>query len=307
MEFESYQQFWDNQAVTPESALAAVDGSSDETIVQRTGRFAAAQVMAALDLQPQDHVLDLGCGVGRVGRELAGQCSHWTGVDISRRMLDHAESRLSHLDNVSLHQLNRTDLQMIPDASIDKAYSVAVLCHMDKEDMFLYLQELCRVVKPGGTIFVDTWNLAHPVGWKRWQYEVRFWQNSEQNQRKDVARNQFCAPEEFQLYIERAGFQSIACFSNSPWIQAVAGKQLDRKQLKQEQKRVGKAQADIAYSPLFSELFDQTVDIIYGQLHPRDAIAFLDEHVGGDEETLYRPFILGLWKSNTAQWGDVPA
>lgn len=307
MEFESYQQFWDHQASTPEAALAAVDGSSDETIVQRTGRFAARQVMAALLLQPGDHVLELGCGVGRIGRELAGLCNHWTGVDISRHMLEHAHSRLSHLDNVSFHQLTRTSLQMIPDASIDKAYSIAVLCHMDKEDMYLYLQELHRVLRPGGMIFVDTWNLAHPVGWKRWQYEVRFWQKSEQNQRKDVARNQFCSPDEFRFYLERAKFQTISCFENSPWIQAIAGKELARKQLKQQRKRVHKQQDQIAYSPLFSELFEKTVDIIYGQLHPREAINFLDQHTNTDEDTLFRPFISGLWASNTAQWGELPA
>ena len=307
MEFESYQQFWDHRATTPEAALAAVDGSSDETIVQRTGRFAARQVMAALNLQPVDHVLELGCGVGRIGRELAGHCGHWTGVDISLQMLKHAADRLSHLGNVSFHQLTRTALQMIPDASIDKAYSIAVLCHMDKEDMYLYLQELQRVLKPGGTIFVDTWNLAHPVGWKRWQYEVRFWQKSEQSQRKDVARNQFCSPDEFQLYLERADFQSICRFDTSPWIQAIAGKDLVRKQLKQERKRVKNQQEQIAYSPLFSELFEKTVDIIYGQLHPREAINFLDQHANSDEDTLFRPFINGLWESNTAQWGEYTA
>ena len=307
MEFESYQQFWDHQATTPEAALAAVDGSSDETIVQRTGRFAAKQVMAALNLQSGDHVLELGCGVGRIGRELADQCSHWTGVDISRRMLAHAEDRLAHLDNVSFHQLTRTDLQMIPDASIDKAYSIAVLCHMDKEDMFLYMQELQRVLKPGGSVFVDTWNLSHPVGWKRWQYEVRFWQRSEQGQRKDVARNQFCSPDEFQLYLNRADFQVISCFDDSPWIQAITGKDLDRKQLKQEQKRVKRQQDQIAYSALFTELFNRTVDITYGQLHPREAISFLDQHTGTDEDTLFRPFILGLWESNTAHWGELRA
>ena len=305
MEFESYQQFWDHQATTPDSALAAVDGSSDETIVQRTGRFATGQVMAALNIQPEDHVLELGCGVGRIGRELAGQCNHWTGVDISKHMLNHAEERLSHLDNVSFHQLTRTDLQMIPDASIDKAYSVAVLCHMDKEDMFLYLQELNRVLKPGGSVFIDTWNLAHPVGWKRWQYEVRFWQKSEQSQRKDVARNQFCSPDEFQMYLVRAGFELISCFADSPWIQQIGGKDMSSKQLKQERKRVGKEKTQIAYSPLFTELFDRTVDITYGQLHPREAIKFLDQHAGSSEDTLFRPFITGLWESNTAQWGEV--
>ena len=52
MEFESYKQFWNHQAATPESALAAVDGSASEEVVQITGRFTARQVATALELKP---------------------------------------------------------------------------------------------------------------------------------------------------------------------------------------------------------------------------------------------------------------
>ena len=50
MEFESYKQFWNDKAATPESALAAVDGSASEEVVQITGRFTARQVATALEL-----------------------------------------------------------------------------------------------------------------------------------------------------------------------------------------------------------------------------------------------------------------
>jgi len=301
MEFQSYKNFWDNQAQTPEAALAAVDGSSDEAIVQRTGRFAAAQMRAALDLKPTDRVLELGCGVGRIGKELARECAHWTGVDISGQMIDHAQQRMAGLDNISFHQLHRSSLDMIPDASIDKAYSLAVLCHMDKEDLFLYLEELYRVLAPDGIIYVDTWNLAHPTGWNRWQYEVRFWQRADQAQRKDIARNQFCSPDELALYAEKAGFDVLANFDDSHWLQLVAGKALadtaSQLQRLQEQKD------QIIYSPLFVELFQKTIEVIYGETHPRDALSFLDQHPGTTEDALFRPFIRGLWESNSEHWG----
>jgi len=303
MEFESYQQYWDDKAQTPESALLAVDGSSDESIVRNTGRFAADQVRAALDLQAADLALELGCGVGRIGRELLQHCRHWTGVDISEQMLDHARQRLAPANNFSLHRLTKTSLSMLDDASVDKAYAIAVLCHMDKEDLFLYLEDLHRVLKPGGLIFVDTWNLAHPIGWKRWQYEVRFWQRSEQTERKKVARNQFCTPDEFELYARQAGFQKLACYTDSHWIQLVAGKQLDDAGIRAQQQRLARAADQIAFSALFTQLFDKTVAVIYGELHPRDALAFLDQHAGCPEEALFRPFIQGIWANNTAHWG----
>lgn len=212
MSIVTYKDFWDHQASSAESAISAVDGSQSEQVVQHTGRWSAAQVRAALDIGTSDRVLELGCGIGRIGRELAPHCAHWTGVDISANMIRHGKDRLAGLDNVSFHQLSRSSLDMLDDDSFDKAYSIAVFCHMDKEDLYLYMQELQRVLRPGGLIFVETWNLAHPVGWRRWAYEPSTWSRADQSQRKDVARNQFCTAEEFELYVSHAGFTTLANF-----------------------------------------------------------------------------------------------
>ena len=136
---KSYNEFWEQAAPTPESALLAVDGSADESILQATGQWTARQVAQALLLQPHDQVLELGCGVGRIGRELAPECHRWQGVDIADNMLTVAKHRTRHLSNVAFQHLTRTSLSMFASASFDKAYSVAVLIHLDKEDVFLYL------------------------------------------------------------------------------------------------------------------------------------------------------------------------
>jgi len=305
MDFVSYKQLWDSKASSPTDALIAVDGSSDESIVRSNGQFTARQVSSALDIQASDHVLELGCGVARIGRELAPICAHWTGVDISGKMIERSAERTAHQDNVTLYRLDRNNLEMIPDNSIDKAYSIAVMCHMDKEDLYLYLEELHRVVKPGGMIFIETWNLAHPVGWKRWQYEVRHWSRSGQSVRKDVSRNQFCTPDEFELYQRQAGFEVIRSFSNSPWVQSIATTSNDTDWLEKQAQRIEKNKTEIAYSVLFGEMFEKTIAVIYGVIHPREAIAFCDQHRGTAETELYRPFVLGLWRGNPEQWGEV--
>jgi len=302
----NYKDCWNDRAKSQEAAIAAVDGSTDESIVQHTGRWAAQQVRAALDIQAHDHVLELGCGVGRIGRELAPFCNHWTGVDISENMLRHARERLTSQNNVSFHQLTRTSLDMLPDESIDKAYSIAVFCHMDKEDLYLYLQELGRVLRPGGMIFVETWNLCSPVGWRRWAYEPLVWKNADQRERKDVARNQFCTPEEFELYVRHAGFQPLANFHESQSVQICAGKGLSDERLEREAARIRAAAQEIAYSPLYAELFAQFVDVIFGTRHARDLLAYIDERTATDEAQLFRPYVLSLWKKNAELWGEPP-
>jgi SAM-dependent methyltransferase len=307
MEFSSYKDHWNQRASTPESAIASVDGSHSEEVVRHTGRASAEQVRAALDIQPEDHLLELGCGVGRIGRELADSCAHWAGADISENMLSNAAERLKDKVNVRFHQLSRTSLDMLEDSSIDKAYSIAVFCHMDKEDLFIYMQELNRVLKPGGLIFVETWNLDHPVGWRRWEFEPMVWSRSEQDRRKDVARNQFCTPVEFELYVSHAGFQVLANYNESQSVQIIAGKQLDDERFTTEKNRVDASRENIAYSPLYAELFGQSVDVLFGKMPPQIMLDYIDSLGDVTEARLFRPYLLSLWEQNAEHWGSPPS
>ena len=306
MQAPDYQTYWDAKAGNEEAALAAVDNSGSEDAARATGRWTADQMRAALDIRPGDTVLELGCGAGRIGRELAADCGLWIGTDISPRMLDVAARRLSDHDNIRLEALTRTSLEMIKPDSLDKAYTVAVLCHMDKEDLFLYLREMVRTLRSGGLAYLETWNLADATGWYRWMYEVEYWNGADQNQRKYVSRNQFCVPQEFRLYAERAGFQVIAAFSDSPWCQLVVGKDLDRASLEDQRRRVADARSRIAYSPTFGQLFGLSAQVIYGEIHPRDMLEIIDGMPAAPEVELHRLYLMSMWRSNTARWGEPP-
>lgn len=303
---ESYESRWNGKASNLESAIAAVDGSPDEDILRHTGKWSAAQVRAALDIGPEHRVLDLGCGVARIGRELAPHCREWIGVDISENMLECARPRLEGIDNVQLHQLQRSSLDPVDDDSVDRAYCIAVFCHMDKEDLYLYLQDLYRVLAPGGLIFVETWNLAHPAGWNFWRYEPLNWSKKDQRERKDVARNQFCTPEEFEIYVTRAGFRTLANYNDSQSVQIVAGKGLDDAALERERARLDKVQTDVAYSPRYAEYFTQFVDVQFGMLKPAEMLANLDANPEAPETALFRPYLLSIWRKNTAVFGEPP-
>jgi cyclopropane fatty-acyl-phospholipid synthase-like methyltransferase len=102
-EIPSYKEHWNRRARTPEDAVAAVDGSTSEDVLQHTGRWAAEQVRKALDVQPDDRVLELGCGVGRIGRELSPHCGAWVGTDISENMIEHARTSETTRLSISSH------------------------------------------------------------------------------------------------------------------------------------------------------------------------------------------------------------
>jgi SAM-dependent methyltransferase len=301
----TYRDKWDRCAGDGKAALEAVDNSASEQVARSTGGFVARQLLAALEIDANDTVLELGCGAGRIGRQVAPHCKQWIGVDISPNMIRVASQRLAEHDNIRLELLERTSLSMIEDASVDKVYTVAVLCHMDKEDLFLYLREIARILKPGGRAYLETWNLADPTGWQRWMYEVEFWNGSDQQRRKDVARNQFCVPEEFQLYADRAGLQPLVCFRDSPWVQIVAGKALDAESIEQERTRLAAVRGQIAYSPLFGRLFHDTVKVIYGDRHPREVVAEIEALPDCPEKPLYRDFVRGLWSDEPERFGPL--
>lgn len=306
MRKEGYRTFWEQAAATAQGAMTAVDGSPDEETLQVTGRWTAGQVAHALLLQKSDRVLELGCGVARVGRELAPLCGRWQGVDISENMLRVARSRTAHLTNVEFHPLSRASLSLFPESTFDKAYSVAVLIHLDKEDMFLYLRELARVLQPGGLLYFDTWNLAHEVGWQRWLMEVEHWAASDQSQRKDVARNQFCVPEEVRLYVHKAGLAELFCLADSPWIQIIAARPGTGVDLGALREQVKEHLETVVFSPLWSRLFGALLEVLAGKRSAGDFWQELQSLGTVLEAAPYRQYFLALWKTQQKDWGSVP-
>jgi SAM-dependent methyltransferase len=307
MSFSNYKAFWDNKAETVAGAMAAVDGSTDEGVLRATGAYSARQVAAALELTPGDRVLELGCGVARIGRELAPLVAQWHGVDISQNMVGVARERLAAagIGNATAEPLVRTSLSMLADASFDKAYCVAVFIHMDKEDFVLYLRELRRVLKPGGRLYFDVWNIAHPIGWTRFAYEVAQYVDHDFSQRKDVARNQFSTPQEVAIYLRHAGFEQVLMLDDSPQIQAI-GQVPGGEPVVAVAARLAAVQGEIAYSPRWARLFEQLLKVIYEGMHPGALYAELDPRLSDAEIPAFRAWIRSFWRQNEDRWGAAP-
>lgn len=111
-------------------------------------------VRDALDAQPGDRVLDVGCGPGFFVAEILEAVGHEgsvVGVDLSPQMLEVAAKRAGDVPNVEFIESAATPLPL-PDASFDRALTVQVLEYVD--DVAGALRELRRVVRPGGRVVV---------------------------------------------------------------------------------------------------------------------------------------------------------
>jgi len=98
----------------------------------------------------------------------------------------------------------------------------------------------------------------------------------------------------------------LANFNESQSVQICAGNGLSADCITSEKARIQAATDEIAYSLLYAELFGQFVDVIFGTLHARDMLAYIDQRSETSEAALYRPYVHSLWKKNAELWGDTP-
>jgi SAM-dependent methyltransferase len=307
MTAHNYKNFWDNKASSYTGAMIAVDGSNDESALIATGQRSCKQVIAALNVCATDRVLEVGCGVARIGLPLSERVGFWQGVDISQNMVDVAKQRLAGRTNTDALALTRPHLPFA-DGSFDAAYAIAVFIHMDKEDFFLYLREIQRVLKPGGKVFFDHWNLSHPVGFKRFLYEANFYEkNGDVSVRKDVARNQFTTPEEVDVFVRQAGLSPTLIMGDTPWVQALAIKSTDVAQVQAESARANAARDDVGYDQNWTRYFDWVLPVVFDGVHPNVILQQLALETPGEVRQMFETWLISAWRNNAVQYGPLPA
>ncbi len=98
------------------------------------------------------HVLDFGCGVGRLSLAWAKRADRVTGVDISSPMVERGNALLASLGNVHLQLNEANDLACFPSSTFDLVFSHACLQHMPWSLAQPYLREFGRVCAPGGWV-----------------------------------------------------------------------------------------------------------------------------------------------------------
>jgi ubiquinone/menaquinone biosynthesis C-methylase UbiE len=115
------------------------------------GDTATKELIELAGFTPDQHILDVGCGIGGSTRRLSHETGcRVTGIDLSDEYI-HTALRLTELLNmqeqVSFEAASALALPF-EDNSFDGAWSLQM--NMNVEDKLLWLTETCRVLKPGG-------------------------------------------------------------------------------------------------------------------------------------------------------------
>ena len=165
--------------------------------------------IASLILEPHLNsaqvALDYGCGPGFLTNSVSRRVRAVYGIDLSRGVLACARI-LNGGPNVTF--LHTTQMDEVPDRSIDIVYSFAVIQHLTDAVFVSVLALLHQKLKPGGKLVVhvvldgDSWRMEQDwrqdtslKGRVKWKYGLNCFKRNE---------------EDFRTMLAAAGFASIA-------------------------------------------------------------------------------------------------
>jgi SAM-dependent methyltransferase len=112
---------------------------------------------------PTGSILEIAPGHGRCTQFLLGLCERLTIVDLVPECVEACRRRFGERPGLTYAVNDGSTLPMAPDASIDFAFSWDSLVHVERDVMRSYVQELGRVLAPGGYAFLHHSNLgAYP-------------------------------------------------------------------------------------------------------------------------------------------------
>lgn len=216
---KNYKTIWDNLSPTFSEARYVVGYLGEEDDIRSNGQFTADFLQSVFKMKPTDKVLEIGCGIARIGRELAPRCGEWHGSDISGNMIAYAHERTKDLPNVFLHELPEPDLSIFNDGYFDCVYSTIVFMHLDKVEMFNYMREAFRVLAPGGKFYCDTYNIVAPDGWEQFLNIVKSFSAVQ----RPGHVSQFSTPPEMQKFMTEAGFIDLEVDDRNPALVVALG------------------------------------------------------------------------------------
>ena len=139
-----------------------------------------AALIAQAGIQPDQTVLDVGCGTGTLTLLIKQAQPDATvhGLDIDAEILQIAQQKIEQTGQTILLQQGMATCLPYPDQSLDHVFASLLLHHLARQDKQNMLREAFRVLKPGGKLHVVDFGKPHNsvmwlISWiVRWFEEI---------------------------------------------------------------------------------------------------------------------------------------
>lgn len=118
-------------------------GDLDDQTLEDAQHDKFDQALTALELQPDDKFIDVGCGYGYAVHlaETKFGCRDARGITLSQNQVDAGYSRNLHLKHY---------LEVPADGSFDKLYTCGMISHLDRSEIERYYRHCYGLLKSGG-------------------------------------------------------------------------------------------------------------------------------------------------------------
>ena len=124
----------------------------------RIKQYLKAEINFVLEqIHSSDTVLELGCGYGRVLRELAKQASKIVGIDTSFESLELAKEYLQDYRNIELHQMNANSLSF-KEETFDAVIAIQNGISAFKVEPEVLLRESLRITKKNCKLILSSYS-----------------------------------------------------------------------------------------------------------------------------------------------------
>jgi SAM-dependent methyltransferase len=145
-------------------------------------------------------IIDLGCGHGAL-MHVARQVGYRNLLGIDRSSEQVASARILGIDSVREGDLVETILRLPPESS-DVVVTFDVIEHFRKEELVGFVDQVFRVLRPGGRWIIHTPNGESPFGSR-----MRYWDFTHENAFTRVSIRQL---------LLSSGFASVKCYEDAP-------------------------------------------------------------------------------------------
>lgn len=196
-QWDDYSRFWDEDPHFRRYRFLGDEWGSEEWIAHNVDTF----VLPYLDRSSR--VVEIGPGGGRYTARLIGNCAELIGVDVSGEMVRRAAERFRHHDSVRIQKGDGRTLAGIGDGEIDLVFSFNTFVQIGLEDLYGYLLEIGRVLRPGGHAVLQYAEFSGDEGWSYFLSQRNAWSDDPEQ------RGRFCelTLSSMDLLADRAGLE----------------------------------------------------------------------------------------------------
>jgi SAM-dependent methyltransferase len=181
------------------------DAAMEKAVGGRFEHYGAIELslLRRYGLRPNDYLIDVGCGAGRLARPLAGYLTgRYLGIDLvpalvrhARRIAGRADWRFEVVDHIGIPEA---------EGQADMVCFFSVLTHLTHEQSYWYLEEAARVLKPGGRIVFSFLEFGAP------EHLFIFWETLKAAKRRSRApMNTFIERSVIAVFARELGLEVV--------------------------------------------------------------------------------------------------